>query len=270
MHIAAVPADLSRHYPGGYYSFLPTRRRHPGVPLLRKLWSHWVVSSPDPLAVAIARRLARGRYAFLQWARLARARLDSGILDVGCGSGNWLRRMQRYGFTRLAGVDPFAPDEIDEEGLSIKKTELSAVAEKFDLIMMNHVLEHIADPAAALTQARHRLTPGGRIVVRVPVAKSFLHREYDAAWYNLDAPRHLFIPSLAGMAHLAERTQLRILHRGFDSQEISLWASDKYRRGISGPNFPRIDLDELRLRPRIRQLDAAGDGDFGVFVLAPV
>src|ERR1700735_4276356 len=56
MHIAAVPADLSRHYPGKYYSFLPTRARHHGVPLFRKFWSHWVVSSPNPLAAAIASR----------------------------------------------------------------------------------------------------------------------------------------------------------------------------------------------------------------------
>jgi hypothetical protein len=106
LHIAEVPADLSRFYPSNYYSFEAPRPRMASVPWLRRTWSRWLISSPDPLAESVARRLAFRRYAFFQWAKLCHARLDSAILDVGCGSGVLMRRMQRYGFTRLTGVDP--------------------------------------------------------------------------------------------------------------------------------------------------------------------
>ncbi|MFM2475425.1 class I SAM-dependent methyltransferase, partial [Burkholderia cenocepacia] len=40
--------------------------------------------------------------------------------------------------------------------------------ERFDLIAMLDVLEHVDDPAAALAEVRARLAPGGRLVVTVP------------------------------------------------------------------------------------------------------
>ena len=211
---------------------------------------------------------ARGRYALYYWACLWLAWPNTAILDVGCGSGGWLRRMQRYGFRRLTGVDPFAPIEIEEPGFRIVRADLSAMRGIYGMIMMNHVLEHLADPAAALACARDRLAPGGRILVRVPLAGSFAHREYGASWYNLDAPRHLVVPTEQGLRRLAERTGLAVRCRQFDSQEISLLASGYYRQGITGQSFPVADSGTRKEARRLmRRLDRRGQGDFGVFVL---
>jgi SAM-dependent methyltransferase len=271
LHIATVPADLSRFYPTTYYSFEAPRPGPASDPWLRRLGSRWLVASPDPLARALVRHLGLGRYAFYYWARLCGARIDSAILDVGCGSGALLRRMQRYGFTRLTGLDPFAPAEIDEGSFRLRRTELSAETETYDLIMMNHVLEHLADPAAALALARARLAPRGHILVRLPLAGSFAHREYGPAWFNLDAPRHLVIPTDAGLRRLAEEAGLEVRHRHFDSVDASLLASDFYRRDISGPNFPPTDpATRRRCRERTDQLNRTNEADFGVYILAPI
>jgi len=48
--------------------------------------------------------------------------------------------------------------------------------EKFDLIVMGFVLEHVADPGALLARYRDFLTRNGRIVVAVPNAKSLNRR----------------------------------------------------------------------------------------------
>lgn len=48
-------------------------------------------------------------------------------------------------------------------------------AERYDAIVMDHVLEHVADPRALLERARTWLQPGGRVVAGVPNAWSF-HR----------------------------------------------------------------------------------------------
>lgn len=47
--------------------------------------------------------------------------------------------------------------------------------EKFDTIILNHVLEHIADPIPLLKQIRTWLAPRGKFIVGVPNARSF-HR----------------------------------------------------------------------------------------------
>lgn len=48
--------------------------------------------------------------------------------------------------------------------------------ERFDNIVLGHVLEHVADPVAVLRQTKSWLKPGGRILAAVPNARS-LHRQ---------------------------------------------------------------------------------------------
>jgi SAM-dependent methyltransferase len=194
--------------------------------------------------------------------------LDSAILDVGCGSGDLLRRMQRYGFTRLTGVDPYAPEDIAEANFKIVKGELSEVDGKFDLIMAHHVLEHMQDPFRALTSIRERLTKGGRILVRTPLAGSYAYRHYGPHWFNLDAPRHLNILSVRGLHRLAERAGLKVCYGGFDSNELALSMSESYKNDIPAREARAVDSRTRRkYRKTTRRLNASGEGDTGIFVL---
>lgn len=52
--------------------------------------------------------------------------------------------------------------------------------EKFDTIVMGHVLEHVDDPVFLLSRAKEWLKPGGHIFAAVPNAKS-IHRQAQAA-----------------------------------------------------------------------------------------
>jgi len=49
-------------------------------------------------------------------------------------------------------------------------------AERFDNIVLGHVLEHVEDPAAIVTRAAQWLAPGGRMLAAVPNSRS-LHRQ---------------------------------------------------------------------------------------------
>ena len=48
--------------------------------------------------------------------------------------------------------------------------------DRFDTIVMEHILEHVVDPGELLRRARTWLTPGGRIIAGVPNALS-IHRQ---------------------------------------------------------------------------------------------
>jgi hypothetical protein len=136
--------------------------------------------------------------------------------------------------------------------------------------MLHHVLEHVEAPALMLKAARERLNRGGRILLRLPIAGSHASREYGADWYNLDAPRHLVIPSLHGIKILAEKTGFTLLHTEFDSRAASFLMSENYRRDISSRDAAPATPEQKRIyRELAHRLNAKAEGDLGVFVLAP-
>ena len=269
LQIAEIPADLSPYYPSDYYSLQPPPVRSKKASGRRIGFARWLLNRKNALAGLFAARLQR-KSPFFGWCRLAGINLDAAILDLGCGSGGLLRRMQRYGFSNLTGFDPYTPVEIEEPGFRVKRAELSAVTGSYDLIMMHHVLEHLADPTAALVAAKARLNPGGKILVRIPVAASHTWRLYGEHWFNLDPPRHLLVPSVHGLEALAGRSGLRVEYTGFDGTEFTPRMSEHYRNDVPYSANPRDGF--WRTRRFRREADAAnrrGEGDQGVFQLAP-
>jgi SAM-dependent methyltransferase len=102
---------------------------------------------------------------------------DARILDIGCGTGAFLRHLVERGFSRLSGVEP-------SEGLRARFrlsearhfTEMPD--EEFDAIFMLDVLEHLDDDRGMLEGVRERLRPGGRFLFSVP-AHPFLWSRHD-------------------------------------------------------------------------------------------
>jgi SAM-dependent methyltransferase len=119
----------------------------------------------------------------------------SRVLDVGCGDGRFLAAMAKLGAT-VEGLetDPVAA------GLARRRTggvihevpleDATLPAGTFDLVSLLHVLEHVPDPRATLTEAKRLLKPGGTLVLALPNAGSLEAKLFRASWYPLDLPRH--------------------------------------------------------------------------------
>ena len=71
--------------------------------------------------------------------------LNSSILDVGCGDGDFLKTLKNGGFKDLTGIDLFIDDENMLDGITIHKTSLEDFKsdKKYDLITANHSFEHM-------------------------------------------------------------------------------------------------------------------------------
>lgn len=90
---------------------------------------------------------------------------DDRILDVGCGSGAWLKRLDDIGYRSLAGVDLEVPD-CGIKNATIHKVdlaweELPFDEESFSLATSIEVIEHIENIGFYLSQINRVLTPDG-------------------------------------------------------------------------------------------------------------
>lgn len=94
------------------------------------------------------------------------------ILDVGCGAGNMIHHLSRYGHVRGIEVDPRPVKIAQSRGYEVRQADAAnSIPFKdasFDLVTALDVIEHVEDDAAVLRQARRVLKPGGYLLVTTP------------------------------------------------------------------------------------------------------
>ena len=186
------------------------------------------------------------------------------ILEVGCGSGALLEFLRDVGGYDVEGVE-IAPDARpyqDQKRLKVHQEPIEALrpGRPFSMVLMWSVLDHLADPLAALRACHRVLEPGGAIVIGNVNTDGFDHQlmGYDnytfrppgrVNYYNLRAlSAHL---SASGFEVVDASTPGRLdveMVRGY-------WAEDRSR-----PRAPF--LDELLTNPA----HAAATADFQDFL----
>lgn len=90
-------------------------------------------------------------------------------------------------------------------------------SESFDVVTMNHVLEHMPAPEIAIEECSRLLDKGGLLVVAVPNFTSLQSSWGKHLWFHLDIPHHLYHFSEEGLTSLLEKYKLNVLKiRRFD------------------------------------------------------
>lgn len=82
------------------------------------------------------------------------------------------RQIRKHNFQRYVCGDKFAPGyHYPGDVTNLDILQLPFADDSFDLIICNHVLEHIPDDQAAMRELLRVLRPGGQAILQVPFAK---------------------------------------------------------------------------------------------------
>lgn len=200
--------------------------------------------------------------------------LDSQILDVGCGDGNFLNVLKKGGFKNLTGFDLFIDDENMLEGIDIYKSSLEEFKsnKKFDLITSNHSFEHMDNQLTNLKCFENLVNDDGLIVIRIPIKSDFFWKNYGVNWLQIDAPRHFFLHTIKSFKILCSQTNLKVIDIKCDSFYDCIINCEKYSRDISMRDdmWNTFELDESTIqafKEKIDELNLNNEADQAIFVL---
>ncbi len=146
----------------------------------------------------------------------------SKILDVGAGFGSSLLAFQRAGH-RVAAIEPSRHRaEFLDSRLGFPCVDSPARVEElappFDLICLQHVLEHLYDPVEALTALRPQLRPEGLLYLAVPnlwqeYFPQAFHFVPHLSWFTLASLQRLLAATGFEVVREHSGTELRVLAR---------------------------------------------------------
>lgn len=173
------------------------------------------------------------------------------ILDIGAGTGDFLIQAKKRGW-KVNGVEPNerARAQASRKGINLSPDARNYTSEKFDVITMWHVLEHVYDLKAQVIELDHLLKSNGLLVIAVPNYKSYDAQYYKEFWAAYDVPRHLWHFSRASFRHVFTGTGFRQTDTRpliFDSFYVSL-LSEKYK----GSRFGLLKSFYVGLKSNIR------------------
>jgi 2-polyprenyl-3-methyl-5-hydroxy-6-metoxy-1,4-benzoquinol methylase len=219
-----TPSELHKVY-ASYYTHADGGRKMQ-VPMLRervKRELHATVSGYERLSAGWTWTLAGRLLALVPFVRervalyamLLGASDERRLLDVGCGSGDFLSLMRDAGWD-VTGVEPdvsaaeFARERCAIPVVGSVLEDAGFPDQSFDVIVLNHVIEHVFDPVGLLKECARVAKPSGTIIVVTPNVASSGYRKFGKSWIHLDPPRHLHLFSSSTIRACCEGAGLAI------------------------------------------------------------
>jgi 2-polyprenyl-3-methyl-5-hydroxy-6-metoxy-1,4-benzoquinol methylase len=109
------------------------------------------------------------------------------ILDIGCGDGAFLNSLPvTFDKTGIDFTNIANPKFLFIKG-GLEKLKL---VKQYDLITLNHVIEHVDNPANFIKQVSQLQTPGSVLFISTPTTDSLGFKIAGKKWYHFDHPYH--------------------------------------------------------------------------------
>jgi SAM-dependent methyltransferase len=133
------------------------------------------------------------------------------VFDVGAGDCRHFVELRRFLQFECAGVEinPAMAERARQGGYDVEtgtleRMDISRHTGRYHIVSMNHVLEHVIDPAEVPRRALSLLRPGGTLIGQLPTRSTWERWVFGRTWAGYHYPRHLQILSRSGLARLLE------------------------------------------------------------------
>ena len=176
--------------------------------------------------------------------RYVRSRLTSAaprILDIGCGNGSptltkrWFpgchyagADIQRYNLSDadVAAMDEFFPLGPDGSGYD-------AIPESsYDLVILNHVVEHMREPAPIVATLCAKLKAGGYFWIAFPSERSLrLPHSEDETLNFYDDPTHVTLPNMEEIVEVLRANGVNVIDAGRSREGFWTSIADRFKLG---------------------------------------
>jgi len=183
---------------------------------------------------------------------------EARILDIGCANGGLLSCFKEAGFANVLGVDPSARCAEAAQRLHGVRvlthplSELDAISDRFDMILLTGVLEHVRELGPPLRSIRRILADGGSLCIEVPDATAFA--EHPNAPFQEFSLEHVNFFSPASLANLMRPLGLSMTYHNCRPEQLSRDANEPDVLAVfkptaeSGPLVPDTDCEAALLR----------------------
>ncbi|MCR5128365.1 MAG: class I SAM-dependent methyltransferase [Lachnospiraceae bacterium] len=179
---------------------------------------------------------------------------DGSVLEIGCADGRNVAAFVEAGY-EATGID-LSHTYVDFgkcKGLNLICTDAASFAEggnQFDIVVVNHVLEHFTDLARELNTIRSLLKSEGYLFVAVPGVKALALGAYQGKFLLMLQNAHIF--------NFTKDTLCWVMKKyGFDQVYCNEWVCGIFRKGESENGFGNQYYDTISFLKKTE--DANGD-----------
>ena len=231
---------LENYYPKEYYSFNPIQTKEESIKTKIKILLYDLYFNPKN-----SNHLLKILFLlFLQFSRGSIILEGKKLLDAGSGSGQFLYEMKEFGMG-VQGIEPgnFNKESKKKQDIKIKKTDLLKAKypkEYFDIITINHVLEHVLEPIKIIKEMYRILRKNGKLIIGVPNYRSLAFFLFGKSWYQLDIPRHLHNFSDKILVKKLQEEGFKIKRVRYNSRPSQFTISLFYSMNINHKKHPLI------------------------------
>lgn len=147
------------------------------------------------------------------------------ILDIGCGNHSPILTKQYFPMCQYHGVDIVDDYNLDdndrkmidsfylvkEDGSGYEKVQ----DHYYNIVIMNHVIEHMKNPKGIFQLIMNKVAPGGLIWVAFPSEKSLsLPSAEIGSLHFSDDSSHVYVPSMVELCNLLLDNNFKIIFAG--------------------------------------------------------
>jgi SAM-dependent methyltransferase len=198
---------IGRYYGDDYNAFVGRdrgRAKQALWDLMRDAWSRPPLRRRRMLEPVLAPLAA--------WAFDINVPLDTGVslrvVEMGSGFGDLLIYLKARGCdVHGVDLDARASSRAADYGVPVRLGDLASAqfpSESFDVGIMCHSLEHVADPVAEVREFARILKPGGSLHIAVPNGRALGLELYGADWMHLSLPLHFWFFDAGTLRRLLE------------------------------------------------------------------